>query len=376
MHCPQDLLAKLVSYQSLTPIDAGCQLYMMNYLRQIGFTCQILDNYPVNNFFAYLGAASPLLLFAGHTDVVAAGELAAWDSDPFVLTQRDHRLYARGSADMKGGLACMLDAVARFVKDYPTFAGGLGFLITSGEEGDAFHLGTPYVLEQLSNDGIRPTYCIVGEPSSETIVGDAIKIGRRGSLSADIVVHGKQGHVAFPHLAINPIHILSPVLHELTTMIWDHGNQYFPPTSMQITQLQAGGLGSNVIPGQIILQLNWRFSTEQTAASLQENVARCFERHNLMPEITWRLNGNPYLTTYGELLKQTVNAIVEITGKKPMLTTNGGTSDGRFIAACGIEVIELGMRYSTIHQANECIDATDLQMLSNIYYLICKKLIL
>lgn len=375
MDAIKELLAKLISFQSLTPHDAGCQDYMIQALQKLGFTCQHFDNPPVANFFARFGHQAPLLVFAGHTDVVPIGDRSKWLSNPFNLEERDGMLYGRGSADMKGSLACMLNAASRFVHTHPTCAGSLGFLITSGEEGDDFDLGTPYVMEQLHQQGIKPDYCVVGEPSSSKRVGDVIKIGRRGSLTASLELHGKQGHVAYPHLAENPIHKISPVLVELTTTTWDKGNAYFPPTSLQITHIESGGQASNIIPGELTLQLNFRYSTEQTDTTLKQAVHACFARHELSPVITWRLNGKPFLTESGRLLDCCIDAIITHTNQQPELSTSGGTSDGRFISPYGIEVIELGPVNATIHQVNECVSLSELNTLSNIYYSLCEKLL-
>lgn len=348
---------------------------MLDYLQQLGFHCQILDDAPVANFFARMGTASPLLVFAGHTDVVPAGDLSKWHTDPFTLTKQGDQLFGRGTADMKGGLAAMMDAATKFLNEHSSFQGSLGFLITSGEEGDDFMQGTPYVMSALKKQGIHIDYCIIGEPSSHQHTGDEIKIGRRGSLSAAITLHGIQGHVAYPHLARNPIHEISPALAELTQTTWDHGNQHFPPTSLQITQIQAGGEAGNVIPGKVSLKLNFRFSTEQTAESLQQAVIDCFNRHQLSPEISWTLNGNPFLTSKGNLLEHCIAVIEHCCGQTPNLTTNGGTSDGRFIAPYGVEVLELGLPNANIHQVNECTSATNLVKLSEIYYQCCKSLL-
>lgn len=372
----KEILSKLISFQSVTPNDAGCQDYMIKVLQELGFNCQRFDNPPVANFFAHLGHQHPMLIFAGHTDVVPIGDPAKWHTDPFCLYEQDGMLYGRGSADMKGSLACMLVAAARFVKMHPTFSGSLGFLITSGEEGDDFNRGTPYVMEQLHKLGIQPDFCVVGEPSSNKQVGDVIKIGRRGSLTATIVLHGKQGHVAYPHLAENPIHKIVPVLTELTTTQWDQGNAHFPPTTLQITHIQSGGQASNIIPGELALQFNFRYSTEQTDTSLKYAVQDCFSRHEIEPSITWRLNGKPFLTAKGRLLENCIRAINKVIGHDPELSTSGGTSDGRFIAPYGIEVLELGPVNTTIHQVNECVALADLDLLTNIYYLLCEKLIL
>lgn len=372
----KEILRQLIACQSVTPTDAGCQDYMIEILNGMGFDCERFDKAPVANFFAQIGHAQPLLIFAGHTDVVPIGDCDKWHTDPFTLHERNGLLYGRGTADMKGSLACMLIAAGRFVRDHPNFKGSLGFLITSGEEGDDFNLGTPYVMNELKKRNIKPSYCIVGEPSSDKTVGDVIKIGRRGSLTASIELHGKQGHVAYPHLAENPIHKLSPALLELTTTCWDNGNAHFPPTSLQITHIKSGGQANNIIPGELDLQFNIRYSTEHTANTLKTAVLACFTRHGLTPTINWRINGEPFLTKSGKLLDSCIEIIKKETQQQPELSTSGGTSDGRFIAPYGIEVIELGPVNQTIHQVNECVAWADLEQLSSLYYSVCVKLLL
>jgi len=368
------ILAELIQYQSISPKDAGCQTFMMEYLQQLGFKCQQLDKPPVSNFYAQIGTQSPLLVFAGHTDVVTPGDDEKWLNEPFVLTCSESKLYGRGVADMKGALACMLDAAKQFLKNKPNFQGSLGFLITSGEEGDDFLQGTPHVMAALEQQGTHIDYCIVGEPSSHQRAGDTIKIGRRGSLTAHITVNGIQGHVAYPHLARNPIHEASVVIAELCQTEWDAGNQHFPPTTLQITRIESGGEASNVIPAQLFLRLNFRFSTEQTAEGLQEKVQQCFQRHKLNPSIQWTLNGNPFLTEKGKLLDSCNQAIQHVIHQLPEHSTSGGTSDGRFIAPYGVEVIELGLCNESIHQINENIAEKDLITLRDIYLEICNDI--
>jgi succinyl-diaminopimelate desuccinylase len=277
---------------------------------------------------------------------------------------------------MKGSLAAMLIAAERFVSKNPDFSGSLGFLITSGEEGDDYQAGTPHVMRQLQRQELLPDFCIVGEPSSTHKVGDMIKVGRRGSLSAKITLQGKQGHVAYPHLAQNPIHDLAPVLLELTSRQWDAGNQHFPPTTLQITQIQAGGHANNIIPGELTLRFNIRYSTEQTAMGLTKAVEDCFRQYQLNPVIEWQFSGDPFLTAQGRLLESSIRAIQLHTGITPELSTSGGTSDGRFIAPFGVEVIELGPVNATIHQVNECVAEADLEQLSDIYCSICEDLLI
>ncbi|MFI4919446.1 MAG: succinyl-diaminopimelate desuccinylase [Legionellales bacterium] len=369
------IVSKLINFPSITPADMGCQNYMIQYLQQLGFVCQKFDKNPVSNFFACYGTDGPLLVFAGHTDVVPVGDAGKWLTDPFILTDKEGMLYGRGIADMKGSLASMLLMATRFIDTYPSFPGRLGFLITSGEEGDEFNLGTPYVMEQLQKQGIHIDFCIVGEPSSTKQVGDVIKIGRRGSLNAKINLHGKQGHVAYPHLAENPIHKFSPVLAALTTAKWDNGNDHFPPTSMQITYLHSGGHANNIIPGELVFHLNFRYSTEQTTDSLKKSVTNIFHQYNLYPNIEWNLSGEPFLTNKGALLEASKKAIFEQTGLHPELSTSGGTSDGRFIAPYGVEVVEIGPVNATIHQVNECASLTSLETLERIYFAISKILL-
>lgn len=371
-----NLLQQLIACKSITPKDAGCQNLMINFFKQHGFVCRRYDSPPVANFFARFGTSSPLLVFAGHTDVVPVGKESQWHSNPFELTEQDGVAYGRGVADMKGSLAAMMAMAARFTAEHPDFAGSLGFLITSGEEGDDFDHGTPHVMSELQKQGTTIDYCVVGEPTSTADIGDVIKIGRRGSLTGKLTLHGIQGHVAYPHLAINPIHMLSPALTELCKTTWDEGNAYFPPTSFQITHIKSGGQANNVIPGELTLHFNFRFSTEQTSDSLKELILACFKRHQLQPSIEWRLNGEPFLTSQGKLLDACIQAISSLTQQKPALSTSGGTSDGRFIAPYGVEVLELGPVNASIHQVNECVALADLETLSDIYYAICKQILL
>jgi succinyl-diaminopimelate desuccinylase len=372
----QEHLRKLVAYPSITPDDKGCQDYMIHHLENLGFKCQRFDSPPVSNFFARIGEGKPLLMFAGHTDVVPIGEISKWNTDPFTLHEKDGMLYGRGAADMKGSLASMLDTATRFVTTHPNFQGSLGFLITSGEEGVDFDLGTPVVMRELHQQGILPDYCIVGEPSSLARVGDVIKIGRRGSLTGYLTLEGKQGHVAYPHLAVNPIHKIVTALVELTTTQFDEGNLHFPATTLQVFNIQSGGEANNVIPGELSLGFNLRYSTESTEQSIKNHIVTIFNRHGLSPRIKWRLSGKPFLTSQGKLIEYCIHAIKEVTGQTPELSTSGGTSDGRFIAPYGVELLELGPVNATIHQINECVALRDLIELSGIYYTLCCKLLL
>lgn len=371
-----ETLAELIEFRSISPEDNGCQSWLIDTLQALGFQCTRYDNPPVSNFFARLGTQAPLLVFAGHTDVVSPGDASRWITDPFQLTQQDDFVCGRGTADMKGSIACMIEAARRLIHTHPQFQGSIGFLITSGEEGDDFLSGTPHVMQALTEQGVKIDYCIVGEPSAKDYVGDTIKIGRRGSLSAHIHLEGKQGHVAYPHLANNPIHTISPVLAQLCEKEWDQGNTYFPPTTMQITKFQAGGEASNIIPGYLDLHLNFRFSTEQKPEQLQQTVIQYFQEHHLNPTINWTLNGNPFLTSRGSLLEKAIQVIEKTCGSPPQLSTSGGTSDGRFIAPYGIEVIELGLCNATIHQVNECVRIDDLEKLCDLYYKLCVALVL
>ncbi len=371
----QSLLAKLVQFASVTPKDEGCQAYMQDFLQTLGFRCQTFDNAPVCNFYAEFGAGNPLLIFAGHTDVVPVGEASQWQSNPFELYEKEGVLYGRGVADMKGSLASMLLAAQRFVQKHPHPIGRFGLLITSAEEGDDYALGTPYVMAELKKQGIHPHYCIVGEPSSSHQIGDTLKIGRRGSLNGRLTLQGKQGHVAYPHLAKNPIHLITKALNELVETTWDHGNTHFPPTSFQITHIHSGGYANNVIPGEITLQFNFRYSTEQTATGLKKAVEDCFKGQALTPEIQWTLSGEPFLTEKGALLEACVQAIESHTQQTPELSTSGGTSDGRFIAPYGVEVIELGPVNATIHQVNESVTLAELEILTDLYYDVATKLL-
>ncbi len=371
----RDILSELIQFESITPFDSTCQSYMIAFLETVGFRCQRFDNPPVSNFYAEFGTGQPLLIFAGHTDVVPIGDLAKWHTPPFELHEKSGMLYGRGVADMKGSLAAMIVAAARFTKSYPAPHGKIGFLITSGEEGSEFARGTPYVMSELFTQQIYPDYCIVGEPSSTQRVGDMIKVGRRGSLNGRLTFQGKQGHVAYPHLAQNPIHLMTPALNELINIRWDNGNDHFPPTSLQLTHVHAGGQADNIIPGDMTVHLNFRYSTEQTAESLKKSVHNCFKRHQLSPDIHWSLSGEPFLTDKGPLLDACVAVIQQQTKQHPELSTTGGTSDGRFIKPYGVEVIELGPVNATIHQINESVSLEDLDRLADLYYAIAEVLL-
>lgn len=360
-------LAKdLISRQSVTPADAGCQDLMIERLKALGFEIESMVFEDTTNFWARRGTQSPLFVFAGHTDVVPAGPLAQWHTPPFEPTVIDGFLHGRGAADMKGSLACMIVAVERFIAERPDHQGSIGFLITSDEEGP-FINGTVRVVETLMARNELIDMCIVGEPSSTLAVGDVVKNGRRGSITGDLKVKGTQGHVAYPHLANNPVHKALPALAELAATQWDEGNAYFPPTSFQIPNLQAGTGASNVIPGEFDVQFNFRFSTELTDEEIKRRVHSVLDAHGLDYDVKWTLSGQPFLTDAGELLAAVVAAVEEVNHQAPALLTTGGTSDGRFIAQMGAQVVELGPVNATIHKVNECVRIADLEKLTDMY---------
>ncbi|WP_169891289.1 succinyl-diaminopimelate desuccinylase [Pseudomonas nitroreducens] len=366
------LACELIRRPSVTPVDADCQQLMMQRLDACGFALEPMRIEDVDNFWALRqgrdGANGPVLCFAGHTDVVPTGPEQAWQHQPFdALIDADGMLCGRGAADMKGSLASMIIATERFVADHPDHRGSIAYLITSDEEGPAHH-GTKAVVERLKARNERLDWCIVGEPSSTTLVGDIVKNGRRGSLGATLTVRGKQGHVAYPHLAKNPIHLAAPALAELAAEHWDNGNDYFPPTSFQISNINGGTGATNVIPGDLKVIFNFRFSTESTVEGLQQRVAAILDKHGLEWHIDWALSGLPFLTQPGELLNGVAAAIRAVTGRETTPSTSGGTSDGRFIATMGTQVVELGPVNATIHQVDERVLASDLDVLTEIYY--------
>lgn len=369
------LSCDLIKKESVTPDDAGCQKLLCQRLSNIGFEITDLPFQEVKNFWAIKGKAQPCLVFAGHTDVVPTGPVEEWQSPPFEPTVQDGYLYGRGAADMKGSLAAMVTACERFLQKYPDHRGSIGFLITSDEEGPAVN-GTVKVVEYLQNQEIAIDHCIVGEPSSSQHVGDVIKNGRRGSLGAKLTVFGKQGHVAYPHLAENPIHKVSPALTELSQEIWDQGNEFFPPTTFQVSNIHSGTGATNVIPGSIEIVFNFRFSTESSAQDLQQRTEAILNKHQLNYEIHWNLSGQPFLTQRGKLVEASEKAILEVTGRNSQLSTAGGTSDGRFIAPMGAQIIEIGPCNATIHQVNECVRISDLGQLSLIYQGVLQQLLL
>ncbi|EIC9812466.1 succinyl-diaminopimelate desuccinylase [Vibrio alginolyticus] len=360
-------LAKdLISRQSVTPEDAGCQDLMIERLKALGFEIEVMVFEDTTNFWARRGSEAPLFAFAGHTDVVPAGKLEHWNTHPFEPTIIDGYLHGRGAADMKGSLAAMVVAVERFIEENPDHKGSIGFLITSDEEGP-FINGTVRVVETLMERGENIDMCIVGEPSSTDVVGDVVKNGRRGSITGDLTVKGTQGHVAYPHLASNPVHESLLAIHELATTEWDKGNDYFPPTSFQIPNVSAGTGASNVIPGEFHVQFNLRFSTELNNDAIVQRVTETLDKHELDYDLKWTFNGDPFLTDTGALLDAVVAAVAEVNDTKPALLTTGGTSDGRFIAQMGGQVVELGPVNATIHKVNECVKVDDLEKLTDMY---------
>ncbi|WED27410.1 succinyl-diaminopimelate desuccinylase [Vibrio sp. DW001] len=368
-------LAKdLISRQSVTPEDAGCQVVMIDRLKALGFNIEVMVFDDTTNFWARRGTEAPLFAFAGHTDVVPSGPLEQWHTPPFEPTIIDDHLHGRGAADMKGSLACMIVAVERFIAQHPDHKGSIGFLITSDEEGP-FINGTVKVIETLMARNENIDMCIVGEPSSTHFTGDIVKNGRRGSITGDIKVKGIQGHVAYPHLANNPIHQALPALSELVTTKWDDGNAYFPPTSFQIPNLHAGTGASNVIPGEFNVQFNMRFSTELNNDEIKRRIHSTLDSYGLDYDVNWTLNGDPFLTDHGALLEAVVEAVEEINHTKPQLLTTGGTSDGRFIARMNCQVIELGPVNATIHKVNECVNIADLEKLTDMYEKTLQKLL-
>ena len=370
-----ELCSELIRRPSVTPEDAGCQALMMTQLSALGFDCLSLPFGEVSNFWAERGESGPILVFAGHTDVVPPGPASGWHSPPFDPSLRDGILYGRGAADMKGSLAAMLVACEEFIAEHPNHPGRIGFLITSDEEGPAEH-GTVKVVEYLQQRGKHIDWCLVGEPSSSQRLGDVIKNGRRGSLGAILTVQGIQGHIAYPHLADNPIHRALPALHTLTSEHWDAGNRFFPPTSLQLSNINGGTGATNVIPGEVRIEFNFRFSTEVTDTELRQRTEAILDAHGLDYELQWQLSGQPFLTPEGDLVRAALQAVKDVTGLNAELSTAGGTSDGRFIAPTGAQVVELGPVNATIHKLNEEVLAADLPRLAQIYRRILEKLLL
>ncbi len=368
------LAIELISRTSITPDDAGCQATIIKRLEAIGFAIEKLPFGEVKNLWARRGSNAPLFTFAGHTDVVPAGNIEKWDSDPFHPEIRDGLLFGRGTADMKGSLAAMVTACEDFVQEHPDHKGSIAFLITSDEEGSAIN-GTVKVIETLEARNEKIDYCLVGEPSSSQQLGDTVKHGRRGSLHGYLTVQGKQGHIAYQHLADNPLHAFAPILAQLCTEQWCKGNDHFPATGFQIYQLDHGTGAENIIPGELKMRFNFRFSTELTPKSIATRMCAILNQGDFDYELEWKLSGQPFLTAAGNLLNATVKSIEEVTGKTPELSTAGGTSDGRFIAPTGAQVLELGPLNATIHQVNECVAVKDLDKLSQIYQKILQRLL-
>lgn len=369
-----ELAKDLISRASVTPEDAGCQETMIKRLEAIGFKIERLRFEDVDNFWARRGTEGPVIAFAGHTDVVPTGPESNWKYPPFEPTIVDGMLYGRGAADMKGSLAAMVVACEEFVAKYPDHKGSIAFLITSDEEGPSIN-GTVKVVEHLEARNEKMEYCLVGEPSSTAKLGDIVKNGRRGSINATLTVKGVQGHVAYPHLAKNPVHIAAPVLAELAATEWDQGNEFFPQTTFQISNINAGTGATNVIPGTMEVVFNFRFSTELTADIIKQRVGEILDNYQFEYDIDWNLSGNPFITGRGELVDAVQKAINSVTGYDTELSTSGGTSDGRFIAPTGSQVVELGPLNATIHKIDECVSVEDLDTLTRVYEEMLKNLL-
>jgi len=361
-----ELAKQLIARPSVTPDDAGCQELMIERLKPLGFEIHRLRFGNVDNFWARRGTAKPVVCFAGHTDVVPTGPKDKWTSDPFTPAVRNGFLYGRGAADMKGSLAAFITSIEDFVAQHPGHKGSIALLITSDEEGPSVD-GTVKVVEWLEQRGEKIDYCLVGEPSCVNCLGDTLKNGRRGSLNGQLTVHGKQGHVAYPHRVRNPIHLAAPALADLTRIEWDRGNEFFPPTSFQISNINAGTGADNVVPGQLDLKFNFRYSTAVTEDQLKERVEETLRRHMLDYEARWQVSGKPFMTRPGALVDALRAAVKSELGVDPALSTTGGTSDGRFIAPTGAQVVELGPINATIHQIDECVAVEDLGRLSRVY---------
>jgi len=370
-----DIAKQLISIPSVTPEDLGCQKIIAERLSNIGFEIEHLRFGEVDNLWARYGTQSPLFVFAGHTDVVPTGPAEQWSSDPFTPTITGDVMTGRGSADMKSSIAAMICACEEFLKEKNKIAGSIAFLITSDEEGPAID-GTVKVLEHLANNNEKIDWCLVGEPSSTNTVGDVIRNGRRGSINGDLTIHGVQGHIAYPHLAKNPIHLFSPALQDLTSEVWDNGNDHFPPTSFQISNIKGGTGASNVIPGDLNVQFNLRFSTEITDQEIQQRIEAILNKHQLKYTLNWSLSGHPFLTPGGELVEAAKQAIKSTCNIDTELSTSGGTSDGRFIAPTGAQVVEIGPVNESIHKIDENINIKDLEKLTEVYLDIIKRLLL
>lgn len=369
-----ELAKALISCASITPADGGCQRILADRLAALGFRVEPMGKGQVHNLWARRGSGGPLLVFAGHTDVVPPGPSEQWDSPPFEPTIRDGRLYGRGAADMKGSLAAMVVAMEQFIQRHPRHRGSLGMLLTSDEEGPATE-GTRHVIDNLVARGEQITWCLVGEPSSHRRLGDTIKNGRRGSLTCELTIHGKQGHVAYPELADNPIHAFAPALAALCTTRWGETTDCFPATTMQVANIHAGTGAGNVIPGSLFIQFNFRYGNETTAEALKRRVEDLLLKHALRYEAHWHSSGEPFVTAEGDLVQAVVGAIEAITGEAPELSTAGGTSDARFIAPTGAEVVELGPVNASIHQVNESVAVEELEALRQIYQNVLERLL-
>lgn len=368
------LAKQLIAEPSVTPDDKSCQTILAERLQKIGFTVEALHFGETKNIWVRRGTQAPLLCFAGHTDVVPAGPVEKWDSPPFEPTEREGRLFGRGAADMKTSIAAFVTACERFIENHPDHTGSIALLITSDEEGDAYD-GTTKVVDVLKARGETIDYCIVGEPTAVETLGDTIKNGRRGSLSGNLTVKGKQGHIAYPHLALNPVHTFAPALAELAGTEWDAGNEYFPPTGFQISNINGGTGATNVIPGALNVKFNFRFSTESTDIGLKQRVHDILDKHGVAYDIEWQCSGQPFLTAAGKLTEVAQTAIQEVCGVKAALSTTGGTSDGRFIKAIANELIELGPSNATIHQLNENVLLADIPKLSAVYEKMLQQLL-
>lgn len=369
------LTEELISLHSVTPADGGCQLKMAERLSPLGFQCETIASGDVTNLWARRGDTQPLLVFAGHTDVVPTGPLERWSSDPFIPTHRDGKLFGRGAADMKTSLAAMVVAVEEFVAAHPNHKGSIGFLITSDEEGPAID-GTVIVCNQLRARGEQMDYCVVGEPTSVNQIGDTIKNGRRGTMSGKLIIKGIQGHIAYPQLAKNPIHLAMPALAELAAIEWDQGNEYYLPTSWQMSNIHAGTGASNVIPGECVVDFNFRFATSSTVEGLQQRVHAVLDKHGLDYDLKWTVGGLPFLTPRGSLSDALSSAIKAETGIDTELSTTGGTSDGRFIAQICPQVVEFGPTNASIHKIDEHIAVSEIEPLKNIYRRTLENLLL
>ena len=361
-----DLASQLIACRSVTPEDAGCQGLLAHRLEAAGFRCEAMKFGEVSNLWARRGTSGPVLCFAGHTDVVPPGPATEWKSDPFVPSVRDGKLYGRGAADMKSSIASFVVAAEAFVAERPAHSGSIALLITSDEEGPSID-GTMRVVDKLRMRGETIDYCIIGEPSSVRALGDTIKNGRRGSLSGRLTVKGVQGHLAYPHLAKNPIHQLAPALAELVAIRWDEGNEFFPPTTWQVSNVHAGAGATNVIPGSLVMDFNFRFSTASTEASLKERFEATVRKYQFDYALEWTQSGRPFLTSPGALVQTVTRSIEKVTGHSPELSTTGGTSDGRFIVAICPEIVEFGPVNATIHSANEHVDLETLEQLPRIH---------